>query len=56
MTPQAASDVAEVAAQVHSYEQFITGFLTLAGALLARGRRLDAAFCYRDGIARGCAA
>ncbi|HTQ22309.1 alpha/beta fold hydrolase [Mycobacterium sp.] len=47
MTPQALTDVAEVAVGISNYDQFIGEFLALADKLLAQGRRRDAAFCLR---------
>ena len=47
MTPRALADVAEVAARAPSYRELIPQFLALGDRLLAAGRRLDAAFCYR---------
>ncbi len=47
MTPQALSDVAEVAARVSTYEEFTGEFLALGDKLLAQGRQRDGAFCLR---------
>jgi pimeloyl-ACP methyl ester carboxylesterase len=47
MTPQAVTDVAAIAPRIHGYADFTSAFLELGDRLLAEGRRLDAAFCYR---------
>jgi hypothetical protein len=47
MTPQAVTDVAAIAPRIHGYADFTSAFLELGERLLAAGRRLDAAFCYR---------
>ena len=47
MTPLALPDVATVATSVRGYADFTIAFLELGDRLLAEGRRLDAAFCYR---------
>lgn len=47
MTPDAVSDVAGVATRVRGYADFTKEFLALGDRLLADGRRLDAALCYR---------
>ncbi len=47
MTPQALQDVAAIALHIHGYADFTSAFLELGDRLLAEGRRLDAASCYR---------
>lgn len=47
MTPQALPDVMQTASRVRGYADLTTAFLALADRLLAEGRRLDAALCYR---------
>jgi hypothetical protein len=47
MTPQALSDVAAAAARARDYPELTSAFLDLGDRLLAQGRNLDAAFCYR---------
>jgi len=47
MTPEALPDVAAAAARVRGYADFTGAFLDLGDRLLAEGRPLDAAFCYR---------
>jgi len=47
MTPQSADDVAELAAQVETYDDWTRLFLALAERMDAAGRNLDAALCLR---------
>ncbi len=47
MTAQALPDVTRIAARVRGYADVTTAFLALGDRLLADGRRLDAALCFR---------